>query len=264
MKKGIVLVVQMCYNTCTNVTPEGILYAKTIMTTPYKHHSYVTENKILATIFRLSDSQLKDWASPTQLQKLVEGYIGLTAPTVNGYKSAIVTVITLMARRAIDMGANDMLCFRMAEMYRNQLDDIDDIQLLLQLLAEILQKFRRVAEGRYPPKIISAIMYIKGHIHQNCKVSQVAQHIGVDSRYFAKLFRQYVGVSPSQYITTAKLQCAVSLMDKGYTVAKTCNALAYFDLAHFCRCFKAQYGITPSAYCRQLHSSIPVEQDWQQ
>ena len=81
------------------------------------------------------------------------------------------------------------------------------------------------------------------------RVEQLAAHAGYSTRTLQRLFREYVGVTPSGCSSAS----ACTRPPSGWpTATATGPALAldlgYFDQAHFIKAFKAVVGRSPAEY----------------
>ena len=88
------------------------------------------------------------------------------------------------------------------------------------------------------------------------RVDEVAEHFNMHVRTLERLFKAYVGVSPSWVIRRYRLHDALERLSDNEVLngAALAKELGYFDQAHFIRDFKAFTGQTP----RQL---MPVNRD---
>ncbi len=80
-------------------------------------------------------------------------------------------------------------------------------------------------------------------------LTEVARACGVHPVHLARVFRQYVGVSPSDYHRTRRLLHARSLL-QGTQRSLSDIALhcGFADQAHFTHAFRRAFGVTPHAY----------------
>lgn len=77
----------------------------------------------------------------------------------------------------------------------------------------------------------------------------MAAACGISTRYLHKLF-QGQEFSVSQWIREMRLQGAeaeIHAAGPGRTLADIAYKWGFNDQAHFCRCFKARFGMTPRA-----------------
>lgn len=75
---------------------------------------------------------------------------------------------------------------------------------------------------------------------KKCKISEV---------YFRRLFKEYMGISPKQYVLTLRIQKAKQMLSEGRKRVQTIAYKCGFESgAHFSRTFKKHVGMTPAEY----------------
>ena len=80
------------------------------------------------------------------------------------------------------------------------------------------------------------------------RISEIVQASSVSSRHLRRLFREYVGVGPAQYLRLSRFIKALHLMDAPLSLTEIAHAALYCDQAHFCRDFKEIAGVSPTQY----------------
>ena len=79
-------------------------------------------------------------------------------------------------------------------------------------------------------------------------------HVGLT--HFRRLFRQYFGSSPQQFLIRLRLeQAARMLISSRETLAAVAEAVGIGDEYYFSHLFKQRYGVSPGAYRREFHRS---------
>ena len=85
-------------------------------------------------------------------------------------------------------------------------------------------------------------------------VQAMADELGYSRDYFTRLFARITGQTPHAYVLTRKIINAEQLLrETELNVKQIAMAIAYPDVATFCRQFKKKVGLTPTAYRRQLN-----------
>lgn len=83
----------------------------------------------------------------------------------------------------------------------------------------------------------------------NITNAQLAGLCSISEVYFRKCFKASLGTSPKQFLLGLRLQKAKLLLAEGIQkITAIATACGFENSAHFCRTFKEQVGITPSAY----------------
>ena len=101
----------------------------------------------------------------------------------------------------------------------------------------------------YPSRVKS---YVNLHYMENVSVSAIADSLGLNRKYLARIFKDKVGVSMQEYLIDKRLQEAVKLLKTGYNVEECAYMVGYSDPFGFSKAFKRKYGIPPSKYCRRV------------
>ena len=133
-------------------------------------------------------------------------------------------------------------------------DLIRQINLML-LLSELIQEYQEIAPQtkltEYPHQtyIEYATEYIEHHLHENIKVTDVANYVGLDRSYLTKLFKKTFEVSPQDYLINLRMGKAASLLKTtDYTIAQIAEMVGYNTSLAFTKAFKLKYDISPGAY----------------
>lgn len=81
------------------------------------------------------------------------------------------------------------------------------------------------------------------------KVEQMAAQMCCSRAHFSRLFRQFTGVTPREFISTIRIETAKGLLhSSNYTVEQLGRVLGYRDIYYFSRHFKLKTGLSPTAY----------------
>lgn len=91
--------------------------------------------------------------------------------------------------------------------------------------------------------------YVKLHIAENIKVTDIAQHFGYNAKYLSHLFAEFTGMSLKQFILNQKMDTAsFMLTDSNQSINDIARALGFSDSHNFSRTYKRVTGLTPSEY----------------
>ena len=95
-----------------------------------------------------------------------------------------------------------------------------------------------------------ALQYIEEHLSDpELSNTLLAEQLGISEVYLRKLFTQYSGTSPRQYILELRIRKARQLLSNTTSsitaIAETCG---FSSLYHFCRVFKDRTDMTPTEY----------------
>jgi AraC-like DNA-binding protein len=98
------------------------------------------------------------------------------------------------------------------------------------------------------PKIESAIKYIEENYAENISNTDIAEALHIDTRYFIRLFKKYVGISPYQYLTQCRIEHAIDELRQDKSVTETAQLCGYQNENAFRIAFKRVMGCSPTAF----------------
>ena len=103
--------------------------------------------------------------------------------------------------------------------------------------------------------INTLLKYIDENFSNNqLNLSMVADDLGYNSKYLSRIFKNSMGINFSSYLTNARIQHALFLMEQGVTSIKNIAFLSgYKDPLYFSNVFKAKTGISPKDYIAGKH-----------
>ena len=101
-------------------------------------------------------------------------------------------------------------------------------------------------KARYYYMIEPALKVIHSQYNQKIESDKLAQVCHMSLCYFCRIFRQVLGMTPTQYQTEYRMRIADMLLKtKEYSVSDIAHMVGYEDIAYFSRCFKKCTGLPP-------------------
>lgn len=101
--------------------------------------------------------------------------------------------------------------------------------------------------------VVSAIEYMRDHLHEECRVEDVAAHVGLSVGYFHEIFWREVRITPSQFHLRSRVALAKrELIYTDAAITGIAMKLGYSSSQYFATVFKKVVGMTPKEY-RGLH-----------
>jgi len=131
-------------------------------------------------------------------------------------------------------------------------------EMLASLLNDLLLLICRQLEPGCEPnpirkEIEEAIAYFNENYSREINISAYAHAHHISTNYFIRNLKQYIGMTPKQYIMSIRMGNAQMLLEStGYTIQEIASFVGYDDAPYFGRLFKREVGMTPSQYRRQL------------
>lgn len=87
---------------------------------------------------------------------------------------------------------------------------------------------------------------------------ELASLAGLSPEHLSRRFRVAYGLSPFQFLSTARVRLAKQMIAQGDPIGDAAYAAGFADQSHLNRWFKRVYGVTPGAFAqRQLRSRQP-------
>lgn len=110
-----------------------------------------------------------------------------------------------------------------------------------------------------PKKLVEIREYIDKHFIDLSSISQLADHFFYSQEYIARLFRKYLNVTVTEYITKKRVSYSQKLIrDTNLPITQICFMAGFGSIPNFIRAFKLETGIVPSAY-RAQRLCVPIE-----
>lgn len=97
--------------------------------------------------------------------------------------------------------------------------------------------------------IDQAIKLIHNHFYEQDIIKIITQNLSISDRYLRKLFKDQLGISPKNYISSVKLKKAKEYIKNEHLSLKEISSICGFSsLHHFIRFFKSHTNQTPGDY----------------
>ena len=108
-------------------------------------------------------------------------------------------------------------------------------------------------EAALSPCVLSAVRYIDAHFREELTLDDLAGQAGLARSYFSAAFKRAQGMTPWDYLTSKRIDCAIALMVKeGKSVTAAATQSGFNSTVNFNRAFRKYTGKTPTEYLRTL------------
>ncbi len=98
-------------------------------------------------------------------------------------------------------------------------------------------------------ELYDAVDYIKKNVSENITVATLSNELSVDRTWLFRIFKKKYGVSPSEYITSYKLELAKEYLGETQLPIKAiAQNLGYENYVTFSKAYKKKYGISAKEY----------------
>ncbi|MBR4895447.1 MAG: helix-turn-helix transcriptional regulator [Clostridia bacterium] len=126
--------------------------------------------------------------------------------------------------------------------------------ILFSVLAECFrfEAFRREGdENLYGLRYITQMMeMIRDRFAEPINAESLAASAGISQTYVYKLFRDYVGSSPVNYINAVRLRESYRLLEDGHNVTEAAVSCGIPNTSYYIKLFKEATGMTPYQWLR--------------
>lgn len=98
-------------------------------------------------------------------------------------------------------------------------------------------------------QVYEAMLYIEQNLANDLSLNTVANSVSLSPSHFSRLFKNSVGCSFSEYVTTTRLQYAkVLLANENLTIGEIAERTGFNNSNYFSTTFKKYNNITPKEY----------------
>jgi two-component system response regulator YesN len=123
-------------------------------------------------------------------------------------------------------------------------------------LAELLRIIHSVNAGAKRHEIIEAQRYIIHHLHRKISLSEVAEHLHLNSAYFSRLFKKETNNNFVDYVVRLKMEKACEYLDSSHqNIEHISDMLGFDSKSYFIRTFKKFTGMLPLEYKHRIRDS---------
>lgn len=99
-----------------------------------------------------------------------------------------------------------------------------------------------------------ALEYFNENYAMPIKIEEYAASRYLTPCWFIRGFRQYIGVTPLQYIISLRMMNARELLNQSYSISEVARMVGYEDPLYFSRLFKRNVGMSPKDYRKKIET----------
>ena len=98
-------------------------------------------------------------------------------------------------------------------------------------------------------RVAAVVDAVRGNLHKPWTVAEMAAVVGVSDGQLRRLFAVAHRRSPQQFLIDLRLEIASTLLaDPALRIKEIQAHVGIADSSHFCRDFRARYGVSPTEY----------------
>ncbi len=128
-------------------------------------------------------------------------------------------------------------------------------ELALRLIERVIaalggeRRFPAAPTGREARRVVEAIRLVESDARRPLQLKEMAAIAGMSKYHFLRVFRRLTGVTPHQYLISARLRrAALALASSRRPVITIAFDSGFGDLSTFNKTFRAAFGLTPTQY----------------
>ncbi len=91
--------------------------------------------------------------------------------------------------------------------------------------------------------------YLNDNISNPVSLEKISKHVGISKYYLHRLFKELLGITPLEYLTTARLNRAQNqLRHSSLSILEIAISCGFEDTAYFSNIFRRHIGVSPTQY----------------
>lgn len=114
---------------------------------------------------------------------------------------------------------------------------------------------RYVATPYTDQRIGQIVRYINEHFNEIEDIQQIAEHFFISKYHLCRTFNKALGLPLISYLNSIKIRSAAELMkNEDLNLTDIATHCGFNSSSYFCKVFKAEKGVSPTAYRKRLLS----------
>jgi two-component system response regulator YesN len=137
----------------------------------------------------------------------------------------------------------------------SEIRNLESMEATYHWFTELFEKIIHYSSQNKLTKSRILVKKVKDYIDSNLQdkdlaLEKISRSVFINSSYLRKTFKREVGMTVSDYITSARMQKAKELLASGRDIAisRVSEVVGYSDVSYFSKCFKKYTGVSPSEY----------------
>lgn len=167
------------------------------------------------------------------------------------------SVIIAIGQRAVRDGDSLFHIFGQRYDYIEKLDRIMDARSIRMWMTNFLSWILEYAASRLDVRENDMVVMAKRYIADQYEnpaftLKEVADHVGLNEKYFSSRFTKEAGETVSEYLTEVRIQKAKELLrTTNFKIYEIAEMVGYQTTEHFNRMFKKKMQMSPSAFRKE-------------
>lgn len=125
--------------------------------------------------------------------------------------------------------------------------------ILVKEFSKIDKKFDNKNSDKYLERLALIIDYVKKHYSEHITLESVARELYLNSEYFSRFFKKYMGITFLKYLNTIRLEHAyIDLVNTDNNISQIIEHNGFTNYKTFMKLFKDEYGCSPNEKRKQI------------
>ncbi len=121
--------------------------------------------------------------------------------------------------------------------------------IVLAMVLDLFKSSRDAAPHRRREDLMEQVIaFLTAQYPRPLNIEALARRFNLSNPHFRRLFKQYTGRSPREFVTTLRISRAKELLSRGKSIKETAGLVGYDDMFYFMRVFKKTAGISPGKF----------------
>ncbi|MBN1437049.1 MAG: helix-turn-helix transcriptional regulator [Sedimentisphaerales bacterium] len=147
------------------------------------------------------------------------------------------------------LAVQKLTTFEPQELPRDILESDGIIRMLIAPFLETAHEHSNSQRIQAIHRFRDVLSYIDDNLCQPITLEELAHIVHLEQNYFSRLFAQFMGARPIQFINRRRIERAqLLLLSTDKSVNEIALEVGFCDWAYFCRTFKKYMNITPGEY----------------
>ena len=132
--------------------------------------------------------------------------------------------------------------------------DLHHLSLLYLFISILIENspdkaFTEDTNNKKQAYIQSSVEFIKKNYSRKITIQEISQSVNLDRSYFGSIFKQYLNLSPQEFLILFRMNKACDLMRNRFlSIADISRSVGYDDQFLFSKVFKKVKGVSPQKY----------------
>ena len=155
-----------------------------------------------------------------------------------------------------------VMALELADLLREQGSTAEAFSKLFELLCLLSGEYHsrsgKELKSNMPKAVERALNFMAENYAEKLSLAQIAENSYCSVTYLSKIFKENMGCTVYEHLTSYRILCAGKMLKEGKTVADTCFECGFGDSSHFIKIFKSINGITPFEYKKRAEGETPL------